>query len=378
MSWGMNAVIFAWLVVEVLEAPPRWVGIAQSSTMLPALALLLVGGAAADRLDPRRTIVVLHLAAALPILGLATIAGSDTISIPLLLAYGATLGTLQAFVIPARDAVLPRVAGPDLMRAVAALTIFQFGGQAAGSLVAGSADFIGLAAVLGLQALIVSLGALGTRGAPSAPQRSAEQLERSALHDIMEGLGTVARTPNLRVPVSMVAAVGIFFIGPFLVTFPLIVSESYGGGSARFGIVQMMFPLGTIVGSFVLRAIGGIRRKGLALLLSLAGGALTLCVLSQGLPFPLFVFGTLVWGLCGSVFINTSRTMAQEAAPADQRGRVLSAYQLGFAGASPVGAMLAGLVTERIGALDTLLTAGLAMLTLLAITALTTTTARME
>ena len=378
MSWGMNAVVFAWLVVEILEAPPRWVGIAQSSTMLPALALLLVGGAAADRLDPRRTMATLHLAAAVPMLGLAALVGLDAISLPLLLAYGATLGTIQAFVIPARDAVLPRVAGPDLGRAVAALTIFQFAGQAAGSLLAGAAERIGLIAVLGLQATVVALGALGVRGAPGVPARSAAAVEASPLHDIVEGLRTVARTPNLRIPISLVAAVGIFFIGPFMVTFPLLVSDIYGGGSARLGVVLMMFPLGTIAGSLVLRAIGGIRRKGLALLLALAAGATILCILSTGLPFPLFVLGTLAWGLGGSVFINMSRTLTQEAAPADQRGRVLAAYQLGFAGASPIGAMAAGFVTERVGALDTLMVAGVSMLALLAVTHLASNTARME
>ena len=118
-----------------------------------------------------------------------------------------------------------------------------------------------------------------------------------------------------------------FKTGPFLVVFPILVSQIYGGGSGRLGIVLMMFPLGTIAGSLVIRGIGGIRRKGRALLFALAGGAATLCVLSFGLPFPLFVLGTLVWGLAGSVFINTSRTMAQAAAPSDQRGRVLAAYR---------------------------------------------------
>ena len=374
----MNAVVFAWLVVEVLEAPPRWVGVAQTSTMLPAFAFLLLGGAAADRLDPRRILVIVHLATALPILALAAATSFVEVSIPLLLAYGVTLGTLQAFVMPARDAILPRVAGPDLMHAVAGLTIFQFGGQALGNAIAGSADRIGLFGVLGIQAAVVAFGALGARSAPDGPPRTPEHARRSALHDIAEGLRTVAQTPNLRVPVALVAAVGVFFIGPFLVVFPLLVSNVYGGGSGRMGLVLMMFPIGTIGGSLVIRATGGIRRKGRALLLSLGSGAATLCVLALGLPFPLFVAGTLVWGLGGAVFINTSRTLAQQAAPPDQRGRVLAAYQTGFVGSGPIGALLAGIVTEEIGALATLGSFGLAMAVLVSGTALLSSTSKME
>lgn len=366
----MNGVIFAWLVVEVLEAPPRWVGVAQTASMLPAFAFLLVGGAFADRGEPRRMLPLLHLAATLPIAGLAWAITTDRLSLPLLLGYGACLGTIQAFVMPARDALLSRVAGPDLMRAVAGMTIFQFGGQAMGSLLAGQADRVGLLAILGLQACVVALGACGALGAPDPTADAAPGRARSALHDIAEGLRTVWRTPALRIPISLVAAVGMFFIGPFLVVFPLLVSQVYGGGTERLGLVLMMFPLGAISGSIALRLRGGIDHKGAALLASLAVGAGTLLVLAIGLPFPAFVFGTFVWGLAGAVFINMSRTLTQQAAPEAQRGRVLAAYQVGFVGSSPVGALVAGLVIESIGPLATLAGFGATMLLLVAATTL--------
>ena len=63
---------------------------------------------------------------------------------------------------------------------------------------------------------------------------------------------------------------------------------------------------------------------------------------------------TLTWGLCGSVFINCSRTLFQEASPSDQRARVLAIYQLGFMGAGPIGALLAGALSAEIGTLGAL------------------------
>ena len=377
-AWGMNGVVFAWLVVEVLDAPPRWVGIAQTSSMIPAFALLLVGGAVADRGDPRRMLRAIHGLAVLPILALAAVTEIGAVTLPILLVYGAAFGTLQAFVMPARDAILPRVAGADLMRAVAGLTIFQFAGQALGNVLAGAADRVGLLAVFAAQAVIVGLGALGARGAPGGPPRGEAADARSALHDIAEGLRTVARTPELRAPVSLVAAVGVLFIGPFMVVFPLLVADVYGGGSARLGIVMMMFPLGAITGSLAIRAKGGIARKGRALLFALAGGALSLLVLSVGLPWPGFVFGTWVWGLCGSVFINTSRTLAQQAAPDAQRGRVLAAYQLGFVGSSPVGALLSGAIVESLGTLMTLALFGATMAALIGVVASVSSVSKMR
>jgi MFS family permease len=68
----------------------------------------------------------------------------------------------------------------------------------------------------------------------------------------------------------------------------------------------------------------------------------------------------------GSAFINASRTLVQEEAPPDQRGRVLSVYQLGFIGGGPLGAATAGLVAGSVGPLMTLRIFGAGMLLLVA------------
>ena len=70
-------------------------------------------------------------------------------------------------------------------------------------------------------------------------------------------------------------AVGVMFVGPFLVVFPLLVRDYYQEGIAHLSLVLMLFPLGTITGSLLLRATG-IPHKGRACLLSLMTGALIL------------------------------------------------------------------------------------------------------
>ena len=62
---GMQAVLFSWLVVGVLNAPAAQVGLVQMAFSAPALLLLLVGGAIADRVDRRRLLVAAQATAAL-------------------------------------------------------------------------------------------------------------------------------------------------------------------------------------------------------------------------------------------------------------------------------------------------------------------------
>jgi MFS family permease len=52
-GFGMQQVLFSWLVVGELHAEARWVGVAQSASMIPSFLLILLGGALADRRDRR-------------------------------------------------------------------------------------------------------------------------------------------------------------------------------------------------------------------------------------------------------------------------------------------------------------------------------------
>ena len=44
-AFGMQQVLFSWLVVGELNAEARWVGVAQSASMIPTFLLILLGGA---------------------------------------------------------------------------------------------------------------------------------------------------------------------------------------------------------------------------------------------------------------------------------------------------------------------------------------------
>lgn len=356
----MQQVLFSWIVVGELHASSEWVGIAQTSTMLPSLLFLLLGGVVADRLDPRNMLIVLHLLAAVPALALAAGSALGILGLPGIIAYGLCIGTLQAFVMPARDTLLSRVAGKDMMRAVTSMTAAQFGAQAAGTLLAGAARWTGSATMLLVQALVVASGSAFARGIPKSEPRPPGAASRFDVRDLADGLRHVARTPRLRVPAAMVIAVGVLFIGPFVVVFPLLVRDYYHGGVASLSLILMLFPVGTIVGSVALRH-RGIARKGRAALLALAAGAITQIGIGVGVPFWAMTVLTFMWGLAGSVFINCSRTLFQEAAPVEQRGGVLAVYQLGFIGGAPIGATLSGFASSAIGLHWTLIAASSGM-----------------
>jgi MFS family permease len=361
---GLQQVMLPWLVAGELEASAEWIGLVQTANMLPGLVLLLVGGAVADRRDPRSLLTLLHVLATLPPLALAAAIGSDGLSISVVVLCAFAMGSLNAFSNPARDSLLSEVAGSDVARAVTGVTIAQFGSQGIGMAVAGAARWAGLVPVLAAQAAVVGVGALLSR---RIPRRTAPLPEHGPkLSEFLVGLRIVLGSP-LRAVLALVCGIGLLFSASYNVVLPVLVRDVYGGDVRDVSVLMMTFPVGTILGSFVLLARGGIRRKGRALALSLVAASVSLMVSGLGLPFPVVVLAGLGWGLSGAVFLNMGRTMFQERAPANERGRVLAVNLLGFMATAPLGALIAGFTTAELGPQAALLGFGAAMLVLVGV-----------
>jgi len=359
----MQQVLFPWLVVGVLQSSAENTGIAQMSVLISNLAFLLVGGAVADRFDPRRLLILMHLAGVLPVgLLLAAVAGG-WLSLPVLVLCGLGVGVSSAFSTPARDSLLSDVAGDDLERAVTGVTAVQFGSQTIGMSIVGLARWIGTEATLVTQAVVLAAGALFARRLPGRPAQKLTGGPRFSFAGMTEGVRFVWGS-ELRPIFILIGGVGLFFMGSYHVVFPHLVHGHYQGNVQQLSLLMMMFPIGTIAGSLVLLKRGGIRRKGRALMLALAIGALCLIAAGLGLPFWGAVLATLGWGLCGAVFMNMSRTLFQERAVGPARARVLAVNQLGFLGAAPVGSLLAGYTTASLGPNGSLIVLGSAMLVL--------------
>src|SRR5215475_10858303 len=275
-SWftavGMQSVLFSWLVVGELHAEAKWVGIAQSAMMLPALLLILLGGAVADQHDRRSLLIILHLIATLFSASLVTVVVSGKLSLSILLIYALGMGSVQAFVMPARDALLSEVAGPNLMRAVTGLTLTQWGTQALGALIAGAARWMGTVPALCLYAILLFSG-VPPLSKLSPTQSHGGTRGHLRFTDVIAGVQEVMLSPSLPPVFLLVSAVGVLFIGPFMVVFPILVRDYYGGDVAQLALLSMAFPVGTILGSLVLLWRGRLRRKGAGQLIALLTGA---------------------------------------------------------------------------------------------------------
>jgi MFS family permease len=359
-SWflglGMQMVLFPYLVADRLAMPPQYLGIAQMCLMGPALIFMLFGGAVADRSDGRGALTRLHALAALPALALAGTIAAGYLRYEWLILYALAMGTIGAFANPARDAILNRVASTvrqlTIQRAVAFATMAQFVAQMAGFLAAAAAAVIGVTPVLLAQGLALMAGAAAARGLPRRPAEDKTGLAtglRASLHEIAEGLRHVRRSPVLAPLIGIMFAVGVLYIGAFMVVLPILIRDVHGGGADRFAMISLSFWGGTIISAMAILRARFIERAGRAILIAMTSGAIMLAMMSMDVVFWQLCVLCFLWGLGGGVAMTLSRATVQELAPEAFRGRILALYSLGFMGGAPIGALTMGFVVAAVG-----------------------------
>ncbi len=361
-AWGMQHVLFSWLLVGELAADPAWVGTAQMLQTLPALVLMLLAGSVADRFGRRRLLAAVHVCGAIAAAAMAWVVASGSLTLGVILLYAPVWGVLQSFQYPAREALLFDAGREDVPRAVAGSTVAQFVFQGLGNLVGGLPALLGTVPVLVLQGVVSLLGLEPVRHLPASRAEGANiggvgETARS----IGEGLRVVGRSPRLRLLAALVAANGFFFLGPYFVLGPVLVRDFYGGGPGDIALGFSMFPVGTVCVSGILFTWGTRLAPGLLLLTGLLVGGLCLLAIGCAPPFWLYLVLVFIWGLGGGFFVTMSRTLFLGAAPPEFRGRILSVQGLALLGMAPMSSLASGLLAENVGVHETFLAAGALM-----------------
>jgi MFS family permease len=361
MAYGIQSVMFAWLVTMVLHESPEMVGLAQMALLLPGTLFILVGGSYADRFGGRRVVLIAQSFAVLASAYLLFVVGTDRLTFGLIVGYAVLMGFAQAFVTPARDGLLNSVAGGRLQRTVMLTSIMQFGMQMIGFLVASLSDAVGPEMILVVQALALIFGVMSFSRIRNGEPRHADPPMR-LLHSVVEGGRTVFSSASMRLVMIQNVAMALFFMGSYMVTMPLLVRDVYDGSAQDLAFMNVANSLGLVLTIILLLRLGDVRRQGRALLAAQGVGAVVLGSAGFAPSFSIWMLALFAWGTCGGIAMTMSRTIMQEQAPESQRGRVMGFYAFSFMGAGPVGAVLCGFLVQMFGPQIALMIAGGSML----------------
>lgn len=350
-SW-MQVMAQGWLMAT-LTNKAIWLGLAQLAAGLPMLLLTMVGGAAADRFDKRKILLItqfVQIGIACGI-GSLVITGKITgqVGIWYILAFAVVLGISNSFEMPTQSALVPELVGrAQIQNGISIDRSVFHGSRVLGPTIGGyliawlgkaSAFFVNAVSFIALIIAILSL--------PARAKGTAEEEEKRA-SGIKDGFRFVAKDPPSLAMVMAIATQSLCIFPIITVMMPLYVRLVLHRGADGLGSLMGASAIGSFVGSIFL--IGLPRDKRVPLMM-INAVAVTCVVIGLSFAPSFYVAMALliVNSLALAMNFALCSTIVQERAPDYLRGRVSGVFMLSFVGIMPFAGLGVAALSDLIG-----------------------------
>jgi MFS family permease len=353
-TW-MQTVAAIWLILS-LTGSGLAVGLTTALQFLPMLLFGAWGGLLADRIPKRRLLITTQILMAIPALGLFAVTATGVVAPWMVFLAVFAMGTVNAVDNPTRQSFVIEMVGPDrVVNAVSLNSVIVQMARIVGPAVAGIliAAF-GVVPCFALNALTFLAMIFALRGMDTGRLHT-EPVAPRAPGAIRAGLRYVAATPELAVPLALMALVGTLGFN-FQVILPLLAKFSFDGGAMTYATMVSAMAVGSIAGALVNGSHG---RTGSRLIIAgaLAFGLSALLAAAM----PAIAFEAMALALLGAAavtFAATINSTLQLAVAPEMRGRVMALYSVVFLGSTPIGGPLTGWLAQTYDPRVTLLLAG--------------------
>lgn len=341
---AMAPVALAFAVIEQ-GGGARSLGIVLTAGTVPALVLLLVGGALTDRVSRSRILFLGNLGAGAAQGAVAVLVATGTASTAAMSACACASGAAAAFTAPAAQGVVPRLVEPGrLQQANALVRVPRNAVKVAGPVVGGFVVALtGPAWALGWDAVTFVVAALLLAGLRLAGAVPAGRPGAGLVAELRVGwAGFRSRVWLWSFTLSGTAVVAAWLAGYQLLG-PLVADGSYAGAGS-WGLVQGAFAAGLLVGTFVC-LLWKPQRLVLVAVVTSSGLFLPLAAMGFGLPLVWVLGAAVVAGAGMDVAIVAWSTVMQQQVPDEELGRLNAFNSLGEQIAIPAGYLLVAVVS---------------------------------
>ncbi|MFD7152986.1 MFS transporter [Kribbella sp. NPDC059898] len=325
---GDSALFFAlgWAATGI---GPRVAALVLTGFTLPRAVLLLLGGVLGDRIGPRRLLLICTAIVGTCCFLLALVVGMRGVSAGVLLATSITVGTVDAFALPA-SGVLPRLFVPDdqlpramALRTSAAQVITLAGGPLSGLLVA-TVGLVGALTLDGATFAVQFLVLLTLRPPYDVPPQPGRP---SVVRAALDGLRVAIADPVLRMILGVVGLVAAFVLPVTSLCVPLL-ARAHGWTAGQAGFVVAGNVCGSLLVTVLVARFGTFARAGLAGGIGCLLAAAGISTLTLAPSVPLAVAATLLQGLGVGLFTSHLAPVFVRSTPKSHLTRLQSLLSL--------------------------------------------------
>jgi MFS family permease len=315
--------------------------------LVPPVVLAPLTGRLADRLDRRRTLLLVSLAQAAALAPLLLV--HDRSGLPILYAVIAVQSALAALFEPTKNALLPTLVDPD--RLVSANSLIGLNHNI-GRLVGGPLGGLLLAAGGGLSTIVVVdatsfVLAFALIAGVRAPRPEPAQDGVVAATGWRATLRPRPVRAGLIVLLIASAAQGIF-----VVLFVVFVAQALHGDAGEIGLLRGVQGIGAIAAGLALALAGRMAPGRLTAYAALAFGALSLAIWNApgvSTTEPLYVALFIAVGAPGVALMTGLITTLQQATAEGQRGAVFAIAGVAASVGEAIGMIAGGVLGDPLG-----------------------------
>jgi len=335
MGTWMQRAAQGWLVYELTDRA-LYLGIVAACGTVPMLILSLPAGVLADRLPKRNILLVTQSLAMAQAFVLAALIYTETVRVWHVMVMAAFLGTVWAFDMPTRHAmVLELVSKDDALNAVglnsSAFMTGRIIGPALGGLLIETAGlaicfFINGITFLGIIVALLLIKSIRTGSAASSPM----------LIQIGEGVRWARHNAVAFVLLALITVASLYGLS-YVVLLPVFARDTFRAGPIGLGFMMTAYAVGGLTATAVLTTVG--HRWPMGRLTTIGSFVFPIALALLALA-PSYAFGIAALSIAGfgmMMFNVTANTMLQKMSPDELRGRVMSLRSFLFAGMSWLG-----------------------------------------
>jgi MFS family permease len=354
-------------VIYMLTHSTFMLGLALFANLFPRFLLSLFGGIVSDRYNRYKILLVTQIASMIQAVLLAILTLTNHYFVWELLTLSAILGMINAFDSPARQPLVHEMINDksDLPNALALNSSMVNFARIVGPALSGiilakyGAGICFLLNALSFVAVITSLLLM------KLPPYKPSPVKNKINSELSEGFTYLKKTPAISMILLMVSLVSLLVL-PFETLLPVFAKVIFKGDASTFGYIRSFIGLGAIGGTFFLASLKpGADLKRVLLVNTIILG-IGLILFSHTNYFPLAMLFATIFGFGAMSQTTICLTIMQVNTVANMRGRVMSYLIMAMAGMLPLGGLLIGSISQRIGAPNTILCQGIIALTIVA------------
>jgi MFS family permease len=346
-------------VIYVMKDSAFFATLAFFAETLPSCIFAIPGGVVADRYNRYKIIKITQILSMIQSVLLAVLVYTHHAPLWSLLTLSILLGIINAFDVPARQSLVHEVvADPaDLPNGLALTTAMASLAQLAGPALAGIVLSIYGSAVC----FLINAASFGGVFASIVFMRDVKYVQKKrdkkVWTEFKESFAYIRKEKSIGTMILLLALMSLLVM-PYSTIMPVFAKHVFKGNATTYGYINSCIGIGAVIGTVFIatRKPGRHLKKSLFVATIILGIGMICFALSRN--FGLAMCFAACTGYGSIMQFTVSNIVIQSESDPALRGRVIGILLMAMFGMMPLGSLLVGAISERIGAPATVLGQG--------------------